>query len=145
MNQWAEQLDEYLAGAKISKKQLAENMGISINTMGKWWRDREPSAEHAAKVRQLLADSGVSAVRATLPAAAAVAPVAVIEEKKAPVKEYTEDAADRGERYKAGAVIISLSRTTCPFCGKALGKFQNCAACGQHFVWAQVPLGTSPK
>ncbi|MBU2608625.1 MAG: helix-turn-helix domain-containing protein, partial [Chloroflexi bacterium] len=54
MSQWSQKLDAYLAITKISKKQLALELGISINTLEKWWGSREPSPEHATKIRQLL-------------------------------------------------------------------------------------------
>jgi len=38
----------------LKKKQLALELGISINTLEKWWGRREPSPEHATKIRQLL-------------------------------------------------------------------------------------------
>ncbi len=57
MSQWSQKLDAYLAKTKISKKQLALELGISINTLAKWWRDRKPSPEHETKIRQLLHES----------------------------------------------------------------------------------------
>ncbi|MFC1968378.1 hypothetical protein ACFLVX_03190 [Chloroflexota bacterium] len=47
MSQWSQKLDAYLAMTKISKKQLALELGISINTLVKWWGRREPSPEYA--------------------------------------------------------------------------------------------------
>ena len=57
MSQWSQKIDAYLAKTNISKKQLALDLGISINTLGKWWKDREPSPEHETKIRQLLYES----------------------------------------------------------------------------------------
>ena len=54
MSKWSQKLDAYLAVTKFSKKQLALELGISINTLGKWWGRREPSTEHVTKIRQLL-------------------------------------------------------------------------------------------
>ena len=45
-----------------------------------------------------------------------------------------------GERYGERAVVISLQRTRCPFCGHDITGFRRCVNCGQEFVWANVPL-----
>ncbi len=42
----------------MSKRQLAVELGISINTLEKWWRRREPSPDHAAKLLKLLHEDG---------------------------------------------------------------------------------------
>lgn len=44
------------------------------------------------------------------------------------------------QRHKERAVIISLERTSCPFCAHDIAQFRSCTYCGQHFVWANVPL-----
>ena len=54
MSQWSQKLDAYLYMTKISKKQLALDLGISISTLGKWWRNRELSPGHATKILRLL-------------------------------------------------------------------------------------------
>lgn len=46
----------------------------------------------------------------------------------------------KGGRHGERSVVISLQRTSCPFCAHDIAKFRNCAYCGQHFVWANVPL-----
>ena len=43
-------------------------------------------------------------------------------------------------RYKERSAVISLERTSCPFCAHDIAKFRNCVYCGQHFVWANVPV-----
>ena len=43
-------------------------------------------------------------------------------------------------RYKERAVIISLERTSCPFCAHDIAQFRSCVYCGQQFVWANVPV-----
>lgn len=108
MSQWSQKLDAYLSLKNMSKKQLAVEMGISINTLAKWWGGREPSPEHTTKILQLL--------------------------QELPIK---------GGRHEDRSVVISLLRTTCPFCEHGVNEFQNCAYCGQHFVWADVPLEKS--
>ena len=108
MSQWSQKLDTYLSMKKLSKKQLALELGISINTLEKWWGRREPSPEHANKILQLL-----------------------------------QELPKKGERYEDRSVVVSLLRTTCPFCEHDVNEFRNCAYCGQHFVWANVPLGKS--
>ena len=49
----------------------------------------------------------------------------------------------KGERHGAKSVVISLQRTSCPFCEHNITMFRSCAYCGQHFVWANVPLEDS--
>ncbi len=46
----------------------------------------------------------------------------------------------KGERYEEMPVVISLQRAGCPFCAHDITIFDNCRYCGQHFVWAGVPL-----
>jgi hypothetical protein len=43
-------------------------------------------------------------------------------------------------RYGERSIVISLQRTKCPFCSNEITRFRNCAYCGQHFIWANVPL-----
>ena len=50
---------------------------------------------------------------------------------------------EEGERHRERSVVISLQRTSCPFCEHDITMFRSCAYCGQHFVWANVPLENS--
>jgi hypothetical protein len=52
-------------------------------------------------------------------------------------------ALEKGGRHGERSVVISLQRTSCPFCKHDIAKFYSCAYCGQHFVWANVPLEDS--
>ena len=54
MSYWSQELDAYLKRTKLTRRQLALELGISINTLEKWWGHREPSPEHATRIRQLL-------------------------------------------------------------------------------------------
>jgi hypothetical protein len=49
----------------------------------------------------------------------------------------------KGSRYAERSVVVSLQRTNCPFCSNEITRFCSCAYCGQHFVWANVPLEES--
>jgi len=53
-----------------------------------------------------------------------------------PTRELPREGGRHGER----SVVISLQRTSCPFCGHDIARFRRCAYCGQDFVWANVPL-----
>ncbi len=178
MPQWSQKLDTYRSVKKLSKKQLALELGISINTLGKWWGRREPSPEHAAKIRQLLHEDTPAPV--TISDKNSASPVRqtdivekVTEEKhagEADLREFREapqssreaaglaaglagdevvagqrpgDFPEKGERYEERSVVVSLLRTTCPFCEHDVDRFRNCAYCGQQFVWANVPLDKS--
>jgi len=141
LSQWADKLDIYLVKTGITKKQLAERLDISINTVGKWWRDREPSPEYVAKIEQLLledttSDTTLSGINAS----------ATGEEKDRGctlVEQSPEESTNRGKRFQDNSVVISLLRTTCPFCANVVERYRNCPNCGQHFVWANVPLERS--
>jgi hypothetical protein len=52
----------------------------------------------------------------------------------------TELPQKEGRRYGERSVVISLQRTSCPFCGHDIARFRRCVYCGQDFVWANVPL-----
>ncbi len=47
----------------------------------------------------------------------------------------------KGWRHGERSVVISLQRTSCPFCTHDIARFCSCVYCGQHFVWANMPLG----
>ena len=178
MSQWSQKLDTYLSMKKLSKKQLALELGISINTLEKWWGRREPSPEHATKIRQLLhedtpvtmtisdknsASPGIETdIIGKVTEAKHAGEANFIECDKAP--QSNREAADlaaglasdkvvarqrpselpkKGERYEDRSVVVSLLRTTCPFCEHDVDEFRNCAYCGQHFVRANVPLDNS--
>ena len=126
LSKWSQKLDAYLAMEKLSKKQLALELGISINTLGKWWRGREPSPEHATKIRQLLHEDTSTTMT-------------IYNKYPASPREFLK----QGERYEHRTVVVSLLRTTCPFCKHTVDRFQNCAYCGQHLVWANVAIDKS--
>ena len=141
MSQWSQKLDAYLAKTKISKKQLALELGISINTLAKWWRRREPSPEHTTKIRQLLhentsATMNISDKNAASPGRGTASDEVV-------TRQLPRKSSKQGERYEDRSAVVSLLRTTCPFCKHAVKRFQNCAYCEQHFVWANIPMDKS--
>lgn len=142
MSQWSQKLDAYLSRKSLSKKQLAVELDISINTLEKWWRHREPSPDHAAKIRQLL-DEGASTITTAVDEKTA-APAEETDIVEVVTKQPPTGFPKQGKRYEEKAAIISLLRTTCPFCKHAVDRFHNCSRCGQHFVWANVPVDNSP-
>ena len=126
MSKWSQKLDVYLTTTKISKKQLALELGISINTLGKWWRSREPSPEHVTKIQRLLHENTSTTMT-------------ISDNNSASSGRETA----QGERYEDMSAVVSLLRTTCPFCEHAVRRFHNCTNCGQHLVWANVPVDKS--
>lgn len=46
----------------------------------------------------------------------------------------------KAEPVKRPPMVISLQRTACPSCGNNISQFANCTGCGQHFIWANLPL-----
>ena len=137
MSKWSQKLDSYLAINKISKKQLAYELGVSINTLQKWWGSREPSKEHAVKIQELL-DENISAT--TTISDNSLDPV---EREIEGYRIVASQLPKQGERDKERSVVVSLLRTTCPFCKNAITRFRNCEYCRQHFVWANMPLSES--
>ena len=128
MSEWSRKLDPYLATTGMSKKQLAAHLGISINTLQKWWGNREPSPEHAENIRLLLETH--DPVKETTSESNVTAQVTVAE----------QDHGSQGKRYGDKSIIVSFLRTTCPMCESAIDSHQCCPSCGQHFVWANVPI-----
>lgn len=49
----------------------------------------------------------------------------------------------KGGRYAERSIVISFQRMNCPFCSNGIARFRSCPYCGQHFVWANVPLEDS--
>ena len=141
MSQWSQKLDAYLAMTKISKKQLALELGISINTLEKWWGRREPSPEHATKIQQLLHEN--TSTTSTLSDKNYALPGRETASDEVVTRQLPREFPKQGERYEDRSAVVSLLRTTCPFCEHAVDIFRNCAYCGQHFVWANVPMDKS--
>jgi len=129
LSNWSHKLDNYIDTKSISKKQIASELGISINTLQKWWGRREPSPEHATKIQQLLGENPST----TMP---------IPDKKSVSPMQVPQEFPKQGERDKYRSVVVSLLRKTCLFCGHAVNRSQNCAYCGQHFVWASIPLKT---
>ena len=138
MSKWSQKLDAYLAKTKITKKQLASELGISINTLAKWWRDREPSLEHETKIRQLLHENTSATITISDKNSASLGKGTASNEVVP--RQLRRKFPKQGERYEDRSAVVSLLRTKCPFCERAVSRFQNCAYCGQHFVWANVPI-----
>ena len=137
MSKWSLRLDNYLVTHKISKRQLASELGVSINTLRKWWGSREPSPEHAVKIQKLFGEN-VSNTTTTFDKSHASS------EKEAKGEQaVTNQLPKQGERNEHRSVVVSLLRTTCPFCNNTISRFGHCAFCGQHFVWANIPIDKS--
>lgn len=134
MSKWSQKLDDYLAINRISKKQLASELGVSINTLQKWWGNREPSLAHTVKIQELLDEN--------------ISPTTTISENDLePVEREGEgdgmvasQPLKQGTRDKERSVVVSLLRITCPFCKNTITQYRHCTYCGQHFVWANIPL-----
>jgi len=103
----------------ISKRELAEELGISIDTLSKWWRNREPSPEYAAKLERLLGGEV-----ATSP------PTRESGGVKAASRQTSQEESKQVNRYEERSVVISLQRTTCPFCQRPVDRFCGCTHCG---------------
>lgn len=170
MSHWSEKLDAYLARTTLSKKQLASELGISINTVEKWWRHREPSAENLTRIRKLLQEDAQTTITAsdksvTSSGEGTMNVESVTEARQTDEANFSEaPLGNRGtdfpaglavkeavarqlpgkrERYEERPVVVSLLRSKCPFCEHDVAQFQSCPHCGQHFVWANIPVISS--
>ena len=141
MSQWSQKLDTYLSMNKLSRNQLALELGISINTLKKWWGHREPSPEHATKIRQLLHEDTPTMITVSDDDSASTK--SETDSNEVVAGQLPRELPKQGERYEYRSAVVSLLRTTCPFCEHAVNRFQNCAYCEQHFVWANVPVDKS--
>ena len=134
LSKWSQKLDNYLAINKISKKQLASKLGVSISTLQKWWGSREPSPAHAVKIQELLGE-GRSDTKTK--SKNILEPV----ERENEGNEMLEShLLKQGERERERSLVVSLLRNECPFCKNTIARFRHCAYWGQHFVWANIPL-----
>jgi len=124
---------------KLSRNQLALELGISINTLRKWWGRREPSPEHATKIRQLLHED-TSTIMITVSDENSASTRSETDCDEVVARQLPRESPKQGERYEYRSVVVSLLRTTCPFCEHAVNRFKNCAYCEQHLVWANVPV-----
>ena len=141
MSKWYQKLDAYLAMTKISKKQLALELGISIDTLRKWWGRREPSPEHVTKIQQLLHENNSNTMTASDKNSAS--PARETDSDVVVTRRLPRKFPKKGERHEDRTAVVSFLRTICPFCKHAVDRFQNCAYCGQHLVWANVPVDKS--
>jgi len=130
LSQWSQKLDAYMAAKGISKRELAEELGTSIDTIGKWWRNREPSPQYAAKLERLLGEVVATSPSATRESGGV----------KTASTQPSQEESKQKSRYEERSVVVSLQRTTCPFCQHTVERFRGCTHCGQHFVWANVPV-----
>jgi len=138
LSELSQKLDVYLATKELSKRQLALELDISINTLEKWWRNREPSAEHATRILQLLQEEDSDAVAVSQEGPAS--PASQTDVPKVVPIHVTTGMSKQGKRHEERPAVVSLLRTRCPFCEHAIERFRSCPDCGQHFVWANVPM-----
>ncbi|MFC2003503.1 helix-turn-helix domain-containing protein [Chloroflexota bacterium] len=110
MSRWSQKLDAYRAITKISKKQLALELGIPINTLEKWWGRREPSPEHATKIRQLLHEDTSTMI--TVSDKNSASPVRETTSDDVVARQLPREFQKQGERYKYRSAVVSLLRTT---------------------------------
>ncbi len=116
-----------------TKKAMAGSLKVHPDTLGDYFRGRQfPKGEIANRLWEFTR-------LACLKPRNNSAPSAEINSKEVNSSEPSEPT-EKSERYGERSVIISFQRANCPFCGQAIEEFRNCVGCGQHFVWANVPL-----
>ena len=114
-----------------TKKELAGFLRIHPDTLGDYFSGRKfPRSDIAERL------SGLTNVGCLKPDAGSLSSPELTTEKPEMGPPSEEG------RYGERSVIISLQRTRCPFCAHDIVRFRSCARCGQHFVWANIPLET---
>ena len=127
-----------------TKKALAGFLKVHPDTVGEYFSGKSfPRWDIAGKLFEL------TNIRCLKPADVSTSPGPLEEESlsgrnpEAIAQEVRERLYPKGGRYAERSVVVSLQRTSCPFCSNEITRFCSCAYCGQHFVWANVPLEDS--
>ncbi len=140
-----------------TKRALAEVLKVHPDTLGDYFSGRKfPRPDIAERLCELTriaclqAAAGAASSSGTVPKKASPAPpppqpaaAASIDKTEGPGLRETPEAAKESpgdRRRKERAVLISLERTSCPFCGHDVARFCSCVSCGQQLVWASLPL-----
>jgi hypothetical protein len=118
-----------------TKKELAGFLKVHRDTIGEYFSGKStPMPDIATRLYELTniaclkPDVGSTSSAEIPPESSAASPI-------------TQKGERRGER----AVVISLRRTSCPFCAHEISALSSCGYCGQHFVWASLPLDEPSK
>ena len=128
-----------------TKRALAESLKVHPDTIGNYFSGRKfPKGDVARRLWEItkiacLEHGTVSE------SSLSVAPLpsqdyhskngSEVMQRKAP-----REPLEMGDRYTERSIVISLQRTSCPLCGHIIREFRDCANCGQHFTWANIPL-----
>lgn len=146
-----------------TKKALAGFLKVHPDTLGDYLSGRKfPRPDIAVRLYELThahclrPAPAASSSKTVAPSTAPAVPPAAKEERQPvsmglPAEEPVPEEAPetppppgerlkKGQRYQERTVIISLQRTTCPFCAHDITKYANCLYCQQHFVWACLPV-----
>ena len=112
-----------------TKKDMASFLGVHPDTLGDYFSGRKfPRSDIAERL------SGLTNIGWLKPDVGNLSSPEVITEK--PEIGLPQEEGRYGER----SVVISLQRTRCPFCAHDIVRLCSCPHCGQHFVWANIPL-----
>jgi hypothetical protein len=112
-----------------TKKELAGFLRIHPDTLGDYFSGRKfPRSDIAERL------SGLTNIGCLKPDAASTSCPEVATDQ--PEMGLPRE----GWRNDERSVVISLQRTKCPYCANDVVRFHGCAHCGQHFVWANMPL-----
>ncbi len=134
-----------------TKRALAGSLKVHPDTLGDYFSGRKfPRPDIAVRLYELshlecLRPEPAASRSNTVSTGPEPAAAVVTREEPLPA-EAAESALPPGEthrkrqRYQERAAIISLQRTTCPFCAHDITKYANCGYCQQHFVWANIPI-----
>jgi hypothetical protein len=126
-----------------TKKSLATLLKVHPDTLGDYFAGRKfPRADIADRLFEL---TNIEYLKPKIDVA--ITPPDLLKEEhglaegtKAIKEQPSEHLHQKGDRYSERSVVISFQRTVCPFCSNEITAFRNCPFCGQHFVWASVPL-----
>ncbi len=110
-----------------TKKALAGFLKVHPDTLGDYFSGRKfPRSDIANRLSELTSIECLKGYLGKNPEATA--------------GQLPRKLTQKGGRQEERSVVISLQRTNCPFCAHNIARFHSCDYCGQHFVWANVPL-----
>ena len=128
LNHWWGKQDEFK-----TRKAMADVLKVHPDTLGDYFRGRRfPNEEIASRLWQFTSIECLEPGIARDQCSTTSAEEGYLKGPRRPL--------EKGQRGGERSVIVSLHRTDCPFCGHAIKEFRDCLHCGQHFVWANLPM-----
>jgi hypothetical protein len=120
-----------------TKKEMAGALNVHHDTLGDYFSGRKfPRPDIENRIYELTNIQGLEpGVRSD---SSSDDVDSTVKSEESPLRHPSDPT--KGERFGERSVVISLQRTSCPFCMHDITRFRGCVYCGQEFVWANVPL-----